>query len=237
MSVAVTRAAESGDGLHTNLTQLGANVVSVPVIASAVPEDGGLALAAACHALGPGDTVAVTSVNGARALLPVPGPPAGVSVVAVGPATADVLDATPWRVETVASRHTALDLAQQLGQPRGSGRVLYVAAAEPRSGFTEALVTAGWLVEQVMAYRTVLVEPEAGAIAAACACDAIVFTSGSTVRGWLGAAPASATPLVVSMGPSTSAVAREHGLSVDREATEQTIAGLTSTIVDLLSVP
>jgi uroporphyrinogen III methyltransferase/synthase len=236
-SVAITRASESGNELQATLTDLGADVVSIPIIATGAPPDAGAALVAACNGLTVGDTVAVTSVNGAKALQRVPGPPVAVRVVAVGPATAEVLDETPWAVDLVATKHTAIDLARELGSPHGSGRLLYVAAAEPRPGFSDTLIAAGWTVQHVTAYRTVLVRPEAAAIEAACATDAIVFTSGSTVRGWLSAAAISVTPLVVSMGPSTSAVARELGLKVDSEASDQTIQGLAAAVVEALSAP
>ena len=41
-------------------------------------------------------------------------------------------------------------------------------------------------------------------------------------------------PTVISIGPVTSATAREHGLRVDAEATEHTIDGLVSALLTAL---
>ena len=69
------------------------------------------------------------------------------------------------------------------------------------------------------------------------AVDAITFTSSSTVENFcdaVGAIP-DPQPLVASIGPVTSATAKERGLRVDVEATEHTIDGLVAALLDRLA--
>ncbi len=236
-TVAVTRAADSAARLSDALAGEGASVVAAPVIAIGGPSDGGVRLARALSSLEDGDLVVVTSAHGARALLE-HGPhdcPPGVTVAAVGPATASPLASTPWEVGITAMTHTAAALAAQLGSSQHPRRVLYVAAAEPRPDLERNLAAAGWQVAVVEAYRTTLVEPTASAVVAAERADAMTFTSGSTVRGWLAVSTPDRTPRAVSMGPSTTAVAAELGLQVASEASDQTIAGLVEAVTGALT--
>lgn len=236
-TVAITRAADSAAGLSDALTNEGASIAAVPVIAIGGPSDGGVRLASELASLSDGDLVVVTSAHGARALLEhAPEQrPTGVTVAAVGPATAGPLSSTPWNVRVTAATHTAAALADQLGSPERSGRVLYIAAAEPRPEFEEIMSASGWQVNVIEAYRTMLVEPDTTAVGAAEAADAITFTSGSTVRGWLAVSTPERTPRTISMGPSTTAAAIELGLSVATEASEQTIGGLVEAVVGALT--
>jgi len=66
--------------------------------------------------------------------------------------------------------------------------------------------------------------------------DAVTFTSSSTVANFCDAVgPLEHAPLVVSIGPVTSATARERGLTVDAEAREHTIDGLVARLVETLA--
>ena len=70
------------------------------------------------------------------------------------------------------------------------------------------------------------------------AVDAITFTSSSTVDNFCAAVGGSLPdpqPRVVSIGPVTSATARERGLRVDVEADPHTIDGLVEALVRLLA--
>ena len=70
------------------------------------------------------------------------------------------------------------------------------------------------------------------------AVDAVTFTSSSTVDNLcdlVGPLP-EPQPLVVSIGPVTSATAVARGLRVDAEATEHTIDGLVATLLSGLGV-
>ena len=84
----------------------------------------------------------------------------------------------------------------------------------------------------VEAYRTVAVPVSDEGRAAVAAADVVTFTSSSTVDRFVAAVGVDAVPPVVaSIGPITSETARGHGLEVDVEATEHTIAGLIDALV------
>ena len=75
------------------------------------------------------------------------------------------------------------------------------------------------------------------AVAAALGADYLTFTASSTVRSFMGLlgaggarARCAAGPRVVSIGPVTSATAREEGLEVHAEAAEHTIPGLVAAL-------
>ena len=87
-------------------------------------------------------------------------------------------------------------------------------------------------------YRAVPVTPDADDIARVRAgdVDALTFTSSSTVANFcdaVGELP-DPQPLVVSIGPVTSATARERGLRVDAEADPHTIDGLVDALLSAL---
>jgi len=66
--------------------------------------------------------------------------------------------------------------------------------------------------------------------------DAVTFTSSSTVDNFLTQVDPRPEPfpLVISIGPVTSATARERGLRVDAEAEQHTIDGLVATLLSAL---
>lgn len=120
--------------------------------------------------------------------------------------------------------------------PAGPGRVLLAQGDRARPVLAEGLRAAGLEVDRVVAYRTVTVAPEAGVLAEVAAADAITFASGSAVRSFVAAVGAAATrpPLVVSIGPITTAVAEELGIGVDHTAVDHTLPGLVAAVVDAL---
>ncbi len=120
--------------------------------------------------------------------------------------------------------------------PAGSGRVLLPQAAGARPTLSEGLVAAGWEVATAEAYRTIPARPTAAALAAASRADAITFTSASTVTGYLDVAgPDGLPPVVVSIGPVTSAAAARAGLGVSVEAEPHTVEGLVDAVVRALA--
>jgi uroporphyrinogen III methyltransferase/synthase len=88
-------------------------------------------------------------------------------------------------------------------------------------------------------YRTVTTAPDPAVLERVRAgrFDAVTFTSSSTVRNFTdqaGPLP-EPVPAVVSIGPVTSATARDLGLTVAAEATEHTIDGLVDAVCALLT--
>ena len=118
----------------------------------------------------------------------------------------------------------------------GPGRVLLPQAAGARPVLADGLAARGWDVEVVEAYRTVAATPTAEALTRAASADAITFTSASTVHGYLDVAPpGSSPPVVVTIGPVTSAAARAAGLDVTIEAAPHTVDGVVAALVRALA--
>lgn len=146
--------------------------------------------------------VVVTSANGARELAR---RRTGTlaRVAAVGPATADALAAGGIEADVVAETPSQEGLLEKLPPP--AGRVLFVGAEGARRLLADALDA-----DFVPLYRTVAIEP--GPLPDA---DLAVVASPSAVRALAAARP---TLPVVTIGPQTSAEARERGLEVVAEA-------------------
>lgn len=232
-TVVVTRAAEQGAGLVERLRTTGYDVVEVPVIAIADAADGGAALQEALVDLAEVDWIVVTSPNGAvrvRDALRACEPGRRPRVAAVGPGTAATLGVP---VDLVASSSVGEGLVSDF--PDGTGRVLLVQAEAARPVVREGLTAKGWLVDAVVAYRTIAVAPTAGQLEQLRLADAVIFTSGSTVRGLLAAIPhGDLPPIVLSIGPATTAVAAELGVGVTSTAAVHTLDGLIDALVSVL---
>jgi uroporphyrinogen-III synthase len=118
-------------------------------------------------------------------------------------------------------------------------KVLVARAEQARDVLPDGLAAKGYDVDVLPLYRTVAAQPDPAQLAAVRAgdVDALTFTSSSTVTNFaeLAGPLPEPQPLVVSIGPVTSATARERGLRVDVEATEHTIDGVVTALVDGLA--
>ena len=238
-TVVVTRAREQASTLVTRLGELGAATVELPTIAVTAPSDGGAALAAAASQVHTADWVAFTSVNAVERFLPLVGDVralGSVQVAAVGPGTSAALEAWHIRPDLVPERAVAEALVAVF--PAGRGQVLLPQAAAARPVLAEGLRERGWDVDVVEAYRTVVATPSPGVLAEALTADAVTFTSASTVRGYLDVTGGAAVPpVVVTIGPVTSAAAREAGLEVAVEADPHTVDGVVDAVLRALPRP
>jgi uroporphyrinogen-III synthase len=233
-TVVVTRAAEQAGRLVARLTELGATVVEAPTIGIVDAADGGAALTAAVAEIDRYDWVVLTSTNTvARFAVVLGGRPFGGRVAAVGPGTAAALAAAGLAPDLVPDRFVAEGLLAVF--PTGDGRVLLPQAEAARPVLADGLRAAGWEVDAVTAYRTIPAPPPADVLARARVADAITFTSGSTVAGYIAAGLDAVPPIVVCIGPVTADAARRAGLGVTAVAAEHTIDGLVATLVDVLS--
>lgn len=239
-TIVVTRATSQSSTLVDTLEARGARVVAIPVIAIADAADGGEALRLALDEVDLADWLVVTSANGADrvavhldldrlAARP-------TKVAAIGPGTSDALAAHGIGVDLVPDRFVAEGLLEVFpAPPHGGGRVLVAQAAGARPVLRDGLAQAGWTVVAVEAYRTVHPALDPALIDEARSADAITFASASTVQGYVAAAgPDAVPPFVASIGPITSAAARELGLRVDVEAPVHTIPGLVDVLVERL---
>jgi uroporphyrinogen III methyltransferase/synthase len=243
----VTRPRAQASALADRLRARGARVIVAPAIrlvpAPAKAIDRALDRAAA----GEFAWVVVTSRTGAETLLTrlAAGDLAPrdlrAKVAAVGDGTASVLRRGGLRPALVPPSFTTESLGRAM--PKGTGAVLLARADIAPEGLERVLERKGWTVERIDAYRTrypgTLPLAARRALAAGTV-DAVVFTSASTVRGYLKAAggvlrhPAMAAaghaPKVVCIGPVTAAEARGAGLRVHATADPHTIEGLVAAV-------
>jgi uroporphyrinogen III methyltransferase/synthase len=240
--IVVTRARAQASGFAASLRELGAEVVQLPVIRIAPPEDPA-PLREAAEAAGAFDWIVFTSANGvdrffatladsgrdARAL-------GGVSLCTIGPATAEALAKHGVRADLVPDEfvaEAALEALAAAGDLAGK-RILIPRAAEAREVLPDGLRERGAEVVVVAAYRTVRDGSGAEEVRRALGAgeiDWVTFTASSTVRSFvelLGTDVGRAR--VASIGPITSATVRELGMQVDVEAKEYTIPGLLQAI-------
>jgi uroporphyrinogen-III synthase len=233
--VVVTRAADRARDLTDRLEALGATVVGAPTIATADPADGGAALAAALDRLESFDWLVVTSPNGAERVAGAVRRcgTRGPRVAAVGAATAAALGL--GRPADLVPAHAVAEALVE-AFPHGTGHVLVVQGDLARLVVAEGLTGKGWQVETAVAYRTQPARPPAELVGDVAAADVVVFTSGSTVRGFLAAFGRDACPpLVVSIGPVTTGVAEQAGLPVTRTAAPHTVEGLVTAVCEAVA--
>ena len=240
-TIAVTRARAQASGLAKRLAQLGAEVVETPAIRIQPREVAG-EVAQAAREIGSFALVCVTSPNGASLLLDaveaVGGDArsfAGVEVAAIGPGTAAELARRGIRPDVVADVSTAEGLLEALADLDVDGeRVLVARASEARDALPDGLAARGANVVVVPLYDTVaekLGDDELGLVERA---DYVTFTSSSTVRFFMQALGDRGLPYgarVISIGPITSATARELGLEVHAEASRHDIDGLVEAVL------
>lgn len=166
--VLVTRSREQGRELAMLLEAAGAEAVEAPLIAIHPPADHG-PLDEACLHADRYDWIVFTSVNGAHAFFTrlLTGPRdvralGTARLCAVGPGTAGRLTQIGLKVDLLPEEHSGEGVAAALastGSLRGS-RILFPKADIARDIVPERLRAAGAIVDEVVAYRTVRVEPD-----------------------------------------------------------------------------
>ena len=229
--VVVTRARAQASGLAATLRGLGADVVEAPAIRiEPRPVEGELTGY---------DLVCFTSPNGvglfldalaergkdARSL-------AGAQVAAIGPGTARALRARGISPDLIPERSIAESLVESLSQLEIAGkRALVVRPAQARDVLPDGLAELGAEVSVVALYDTVSEDLGGDVLAAIAGADYVTFTSASTVERFLEAASLPNDARVVSIGPVTSAAAREHGLEVQVEAERHDVGGLVEALL------
>lgn len=233
--VIVTR--EHPGELADLLAERGAEMVHVPLIGVGDPADGGGALQRELERLDTFDWLVVTSREGARRV-GTAAASTGARLAAVGLATARELTATSGRrVDVVPEIQRADALAAAIVDASSEvtdGLRVLVAQADLATGeLGEVLRAAGLTVVEVTAYRTAVAEsitsPEAASIAASVVdADAVLFASGSAVRGWISAVGQVTPPVVIAIGPSTAGVVSELGLDLTAVAADHSLEGLVN---------
>jgi uroporphyrinogen III methyltransferase / synthase len=221
--VVVTRARPQASALAARLCELGADVVEAPAI---VIE----ALAFEPPDLASYDAVCLTSANGAEALLA--GDVRvlhGVTMAAVGRATAAAIAARGIVADVVAEQAVQESLVEALGDVSGK-RVLVATAEGARPVLADGLRQRGAEVDVLHLYRTRREPVDADAVMAA---DLVTFTSSSTVTNVLEALAGRDLGglSAVSIGPVTSGTLREHGVEPVIEADPHDVEGLVEAVL------
>jgi len=249
--IVVTRAPEQAEDLVHQLERLGAEVLLLPSVAFAEPEDPG-PLDRAIESLGDFDWVLFTSQNAVRFFTQrcrVLGRTQGNDgwnsagarplLAAVGPATADAAANQGLPVEFIASQFRGQALAEEL-----AGRVVGKKVLLPRSDragadLPAALRAAGAEVADVVAYGTSLPDslaPDAADAIRRGEVDVVSFFSPSAFHNLVEAIGLetlrnlSGRVALAAIGPVTAGAIRDAGLLVEIEAREATAASLVATM-------
>jgi uroporphyrinogen-III synthase len=233
----------SAGTLAERLTQAGARVEHVPLIAIGPPGDGGAALRAAVADLAAFDWLVVTSANGAAAVGEAAGGAAHLRLAAVGAATAVELESRCGRpVDLVPTEANSAGLVADFPATRRL-RVLVAQADRAGDELTAGLRAAGHDVVAVEAYATSLVPPDDRRLKVLGGADVVVLASGSAVEAWASSASTATQgrlpagrAAIVTIGERTADVAAGHGLAVAAVAVAPNDDAVVAAVVSVLAV-
>ena len=225
--ILVTRAAEQAHYLTSRLRELGARPIRVPVIRIAPLEDSDQVQAALAR-LPDYDWIVFTSANAVTHWWQLTSSTArpvadGTRVAAVGPKTAAALDEKGARVDVIPQEYEKGKLVEALGNVEGL-RILLPRGELAGPALARSFRGQGALVDDVLIYRTLPVEPDEKEIdQLAGGMDAVLFTSSSTVKNFVAALDRSSLTLsilegvtIACIGPATARTAVKLGLRSDR---------------------
>lgn len=243
--IIVTRARHQASALSQAIEELGGEAWEFPAIELAPPSEPEH-LTKALKNLKHFQWLVFTSVNGVEAFFKELTKQSqdirdlkGMEIVAIGPATQAALEEKNLRVAYVPEEYRAEKIIEGLASRILPGQsVLLARAEEARDILPESLKALGADVWDIPVYKTVLGRAnreELKSLLAEKAIQAVTFTSSSTVRNFIRLLEGDLSLLdgvkVFSIGPITSATARELGLKVHKEAVKYTIAGLVQALV------
>ena len=248
--IVVTRAREQASALAERLQAEGAEVLEFPAI-EIVPPESWEPLDAAVGRVGDYRWIIFTSANGVRFFwerLHAAGRDVrdlfGMTVCAIGPATAAGLQSLGVRADIVPAEFKAEALVEAIGTAAGAdglrgSRVLLARAVEARDVLPEELKRRGALVDVVPAYRTVKSAPDAEVLRDMLRegkIHAVTFTSSSTVKHFLELVGEEAETLlkgvvVASIGPITAETAARHGIVSHIVPENYTIPALAEALI------
>jgi uroporphyrinogen III methyltransferase/synthase len=249
--ILVTRPRDQAAELVERLEMMGAQAIEAPMIRIAPPDDYG-PLDEACARAAAYDWIIFSSANAVDAfverLLATPQDVralAGVKLGVVGPAAAERLTRLGLKVELTPSEYRAeavLHAIAERGGVRGL-KVLLPRADIGREVLADELRKQGAEVTDVIAYRTVVAEPERDGepdiyrMLLERRIEVVTFTSASAVRNFvrlLGAEPAAdllRTTIVASIGPVTAEAAAQCDIHTTVMPAIYTVPALVDAIV------
>lgn len=247
--ILITRPRAQADDFAEKLRAKGFEPIFFPVI-EIRPVENNVALERALSKLDCYDWLVFTSVNAVDVMFqsstaPLPlgeGRSAdGPKVAAIGPKTAQALQARGVTPDFVPDEYVAEAILPGLGDLRGKW-VLMPRAEIARKDLPEAIFEAGGVPHEISVYQTLPAQPDPDGLAALKAgVDIVTFTSASTVQNFLAIARQEGLdplrlpgePLFACIGPITERAAREAGLSNVVAASEYTAEGLIEVISKL----
>jgi uroporphyrinogen III methyltransferase/synthase len=240
--IVVTRTRKQAGALSTGLRGLGADVWEIPTIRIEEPENlmefGQLVQDSHGY-----DWIVFTSPNGVDAFFRLffklyddARDIGAARIAAIGPATAARVREFHLKVDLQPEEYVAESILKAF-HTTGSVenlRILLVRPEQARDLLPRELTRLGAIVDEAIAYRTV---PERAGLSGGTerfrseGADLITFTSSSTVENFLALKlPWPPTLKTASIGPVTSKTMRDHGLTVDLEASRHDIPGLIAAI-------
>lgn len=164
-----------------------------------------------------------------------------VSVAAIGPKTAEALQARGVTPNFVPPEYVAEAIVPGLGDLRGK-RVLLPRAEIARKALPDAIAASGGLPHEIAVYQTLPARPSPeGLTALRAGVDVISLTSPSTVENFIAIARGSGfdplrlpgDPLIACIGPITAKAARQAGLTHIVVADQYTADGLIHAIEEV----
>jgi uroporphyrinogen III methyltransferase/synthase len=236
--IVITRAPEQSVELKARLEQLGAIVLSLPVVGFSAAADAA-PLDQAILSIADFDWILFTSANAVRFFcerwrIVTPNlesqPKVRCSFAAVGPATAQALSDAHLAVNMVAPEYRGVALARKLAPILQGKKILLPRSDRARQDLPEALREAGADVTDVISYHTGAGSPSQQVLDAVkkAAVDVVAFFSPSAVenlREMLGPenfARIGTVAAMAAVGPVTAVAIRDAGLPVAIEAREAT---------------
>jgi uroporphyrinogen III methyltransferase / synthase len=249
--VLVTRPHDQAHDLVERLEAVGAEAIVAPMIRIVPPEDYA-PLDDACARAGEFDWIVFTSANAVESFVErlLAGPRdlralSGVKLCVVGQATADRLTKYGLKVDLVPAEYRAEAVVPAIAEVATVQdlKVLLPRADIGREAIAEELRKQGAEVTEVIAYRTVVAEPEREGepdiyrMLLERHIDVVTFTSPSAVRNFvhvLGAEPAAdllRTITVAAIGPVTAEAATQHNIHTTIIPVSYTIPAMVDAIV------
>lgn len=244
--IVVTRAPEQAQELVDALENLGAEVLLMPTVSFAPPENSS-ELDAAMKNKKDFDWILFTSQNAVRFMFlracelshVQPVQALRPKVAAVGWATAQAAKNLDLRVDYVAQTQTGEALAAELREQLAGKRVLLPRSDRVDDRLPDALREAGAQVKEVVAYRTLrpaALDPEILGALRKAEVAALVFASPSAYHNLAAFVPAAELNALservpfAAIGSTTTRTLREAGARVAIEANDSSSAGLADAI-------
>ena len=217
--IAITRPRSQSAELANELGNHGALPLVISMIEITDPSDEGFAFEHAMKNISQYEWVVCTSANGSQRVAPyIANDTSRPKLAAVGDATAAGFQ---QEVDFVPSQATGQTLASEF--PLTNGKVLLVQAEKTSGDVAKILRQHGVVVvDEVVAYQTVIRKLETEEIQQLLAADAIVFASGSAIRSFVSQCGARNHGAIVVIGEPTHLVAKELGVNVSAVATAST---------------